>query len=168
MVHQRKYRRSKASTKRRAYLGRYILFQNERDGLFEGNASRVFLDSVGLKSREEGDLGPVYGFQWRHFGARYTNMHADYTGSEKPRKTSFYRNLGQGVDQLAEVIRKLRQNPTDRRIIMSAWNPADLKQMALPPCHMFCQARVLRHAFTFLSVLCRRWGAVLSNVSTIV
>ncbi|EED80809.1 predicted protein [Postia placenta Mad-698-R] len=61
--------------------------------------------------RREGDLGPVYGFQWRHFGARYTDCDADYSG--------------QGVDQLAECIRKIREDPTDRRIILSAWNPAD-------------------------------------------
>lgn len=71
------------------------------------------------------DLGPVYGFQWRHFGASYTDMHADYSG--------------QGIDQLADCIHKIRHNPTDRRILMSAWNPAALKEMALPPCHMFCQ-----------------------------
>lgn len=46
---------------------------------------------------------------------------------------------GQGVDQLAEVIQKLKHKPYDRRIILSAWNPADLGKMALPPCHMFCQ-----------------------------
>eukprot|EP00210_Caulerpa_lentillifera_P007153 g6843.t1 len=93
--------------------------------IWDGNASREFLDRVGLHHREEGDLGPVYGFQWRHFGAKYTHMSDDYTG--------------QGVDQLAEVIRKLRENPTDRRILLSSWNPTDLKLMALPPCHMFCQ-----------------------------
>ncbi|GMF32380.1 unnamed protein product [Phytophthora lilii] len=96
--------------------------------IWDGNGSREYLDSRGLQSREVGDLGPVYGFQWRHFGANYTDMHADYTG--------------QGVDQLAEVIHKLRTNPTDRRIVLSAWNPADLNEMALPPCHMFCQLYV--------------------------
>ncbi|OMO75612.1 Thymidylate synthase [Corchorus olitorius] len=93
--------------------------------IWDGNASRDYLDSIGLTDREEGDLGPVYGFQWRHFGARYTDMHADYTG--------------QGFDQLLDVIDKIKNNPNDRRIILSAWNPSDLKLMALPPCHMFAQ-----------------------------
>ncbi|OGM39354.1 thymidylate synthase [Aspergillus bombycis] len=93
--------------------------------IWDGNGSREFLDKVGLGHREVGDLGPVYGFQWRHFGAEYVDAKTDYTG--------------QGVDQLAEVVHKLKHNPFDRRIIMSAWNPADLKKMALPPCHMFAQ-----------------------------
>ncbi|KAF2788372.1 bifunctional dihydrofolate reductase-thymidylate synthase [Melanomma pulvis-pyrius CBS 109.77] len=93
--------------------------------IWDGNGSRSFLDSVGLSHHAEGDLGPVYGFQWRHFGAEYKGCDADYTG--------------QGVDQLAEVIDKLKNKPYDRRIILSAWNPADLKKMALPPCHMFAQ-----------------------------
>lgn len=93
--------------------------------IWDGNASRDYLDSIGLAEREEGDLGPIYGFQWRHFGARYTDMHADYTG--------------QGFDQLMDIIGKIKNNPDDRRIILSAWNPSDLKLMALPPCHMFAQ-----------------------------
>ncbi len=93
--------------------------------IWDGNGSREFLDSVGLSHREVGDLGPVYGFQWRHFGAEYVDAKADYTGK--------------GVDQLAEIIHKLRTNPYDRRMVLSAWNPRDLKLMALPPCHMFAQ-----------------------------
>lgn len=93
--------------------------------IWEGNGSRPYLDSIGLSHRAVGDLGPVYGFQWRHFGAEYVDCHTDYTG--------------QGVDQLTECINKLKTSPYDRRIILSAWNPADLKNMALPPCHMFCQ-----------------------------
>ncbi|TKA79051.1 Thymidylate synthase [Cryomyces minteri] len=93
--------------------------------IWDGNGSRAYLDSVGLDHRAEGDLGPVYGFQWRHFGAAYVDATTDYTG--------------QGVDQLAEVVHKLKHAPHDRRIILSAWNPADVKKMALPPCHMFAQ-----------------------------
>ena len=93
--------------------------------IWDGNASREFLDSRGLQHREVGDLGPVYGFQWRHFGAEYVDMHADYSGK--------------GVDQLRAVIAAITRDPTDRRIILSAWNPAALPAMALPPCHMFAQ-----------------------------
>lgn len=78
--------------------------------IWDGNGSRDFLDKRGLTNRRVGDLGPVYGFQWRHFGADYDTADADYTGK--------------GVDQLKEVIRKIKEDPTDRRIIMSAWNPA--------------------------------------------
>ncbi|KIJ58840.1 hypothetical protein HYDPIDRAFT_101899 [Hydnomerulius pinastri MD-312] len=93
--------------------------------IWDGNGSKEFLEKRGLGNRREGDLGPVYGFQWRHFGAEYVDCDADYEG--------------QGVDQLRECIDKIKNNPTDRRIILSAWNPAAIPQMALPPCHMMCQ-----------------------------
>jgi len=101
------------------------LLAEKKIHIWDGNGSREFLDGKGLSHREVGDLGPVYGFQWRHFGAEYKDMHTDYTGK--------------GYDQLAEAIRTIKENPTSRRIVLSAWNPADLKNMALPPCHMFCQ-----------------------------
>ena len=80
--------------------------------IWDGNGSKEFLEKRGLGHRRAGDLGPVYGFQWRHFGADYVDADTDYSG--------------QGVDQLREVIRKIKEDPTDRRIIMSAWNPAGL------------------------------------------
>ncbi len=93
--------------------------------IWDGNGSREFLDKLGFTDREEGDLGPVYGFQWRHFGAEYENHKSDYSSK--------------GVDQIKEIVKKLKTNPYDRRIILSAWNVADLSKMALPPCHMFAQ-----------------------------
>ncbi|XP_076274263.1 thymidylate synthase isoform X2 [Rhynchophorus ferrugineus] len=93
--------------------------------IWDANSTREFLDSVGLKDREEGDLGPVYGFQWRHFGAEYKNMHADYRNK--------------GIDQLAHIINMIKTKPTDRRMIMCSWNPIDIPEMALPPCHCLVQ-----------------------------
>ena len=93
--------------------------------IWDGHGSRQHLDNVGLSHRREGDLGPVYGFQWRHFGARYDDAESDYSG--------------QGVDQLAWVINEIKANPTSRRLVVSSWNPTDLPQMALPPCHLMFQ-----------------------------
>ncbi|AZB49250.1 thymidylate synthase [Phascolarctid gammaherpesvirus 1] len=93
--------------------------------IWDGHGSRSYLDKVGLVDRPVGDLGPIYGFQWRHFGAKYAGSHIDYSG--------------QGVDQLESIITTIKENPHDRRILMCAWNPADLALMALPPCHVLCQ-----------------------------
>lgn len=93
--------------------------------IWDANSTREFLDSIGLKDREVGDLGPIYGFQWRHFGTEYKGMHADYTNK--------------GIDQLAHVINTIKTRPYDRRIIMCAWNPIDIPEMALPPCHCLVQ-----------------------------
>jgi len=98
--------------------------------IWDANGSREFLDSRGLFSLEENDLGPIYGFQWRHFNAEYTDCHSDYRGK--------------GIDQLAEIIANLK-NPatrTSRRLIMTAWNPCQLNSMALPPCHVMAQFHV--------------------------
>lgn len=72
-----------------------------------------------------GELGPIYGFQWRHWGATYNTCLDDYTG--------------QGIDQLAKVIDLLKNDPKSRRILLSSWNVADLPRMALEPCHCFVQ-----------------------------
>ena len=93
--------------------------------IWDGNATRDFLDKYGFPDREEGDLGPVYGFQWRHAGAEYTDFRQNYAG--------------QGVDQIKQVIEMLKTDPDSRRIIVSAWNVKDINQMALPPCHALFQ-----------------------------
>jgi thymidylate synthase len=102
-----------------------VALQKEKVHIWDANASREFLDSRGLTDRAENDLGPVYGFQWRHSGATYRDCHTDYTG--------------QGVDQLEETRRQIVDDPQSRRMIFSAWNPTDLPQMALPPCHLLGQ-----------------------------
>jgi len=98
--------------------------------IWDDNSSRDFLDSRGLTNNLEGDLGPVYGHQWRHFNAPYENCETDYTGK--------------GVDQLQNIINELK-DPTkraSRRLVMSAWNPNQLDEMALPPCHILAQFNV--------------------------
>ena len=104
--------------------------QSEGVHIWDGNGSREFLDSRGLVNNRVGDLGPIYGHQWRHFNADYKTCDEDYSG--------------QGVDQLQEIIETLK-NPetrTSRRMIMTAWNPCKLNEMALPPCHIMCQFNV--------------------------
>nr|AGU68109.1 dihydrofolate reductase [Angomonas desouzai] len=93
--------------------------------IWDGNGSRSFLDSRGLTHYEEMDLGPVYGFQWRHFGAKYSSYHENYDGK--------------GVDQIKQIVETLKTNPNDRRLLFTAWNPCALNEMALPPCHLLAQ-----------------------------
>lgn len=90
--------------------------------IWKDNTTREFLDKRGLNKYAVGDMGPGYGYQWRHFGAPYRGCNGNYTGL--------------GVDQLQNAIETIRKDPYDRRIIVSAWNPAQLKEMALPPCFM--------------------------------
>ena len=93
--------------------------------IWDGNTSREFLDNLGFTEREEGDGGPIYGFNFRHYGAEYINCKTDYTGY--------------GFDQVKYVIDLIKNNPTSRRILINLWNPTVLKDMVLPPCHMVYQ-----------------------------
>ena len=107
------------------------LLRSQNVHIWDGNASREFLDSRGLQNLVENDLGPVYGHQWRHFNAPYTTCTADYSNK--------------GVDQLQYIINSLK-DPVERysrRLVMSAWNPQQLDEMALPPCHILAQFNVL-------------------------
>jgi len=98
--------------------------------IWDANGSREFLDSRGLNHYEEDMLGPIYGAQWRHFNAEYNAT--DGSASTE------------GVDQLQQIIDALKdpKQRTSRRLIMTAWNPEQLDQMALPPCHILCQFNV--------------------------
>jgi thymidylate synthase len=80
--------------------------------IWDGNANADYWKP---KAKFEGDLGRVYGVQWRSWKSPYTDV---------------------PVDQLSNVISQLKKNPNDRRMIISAWNPAELDMMALPPCHL--------------------------------
>lgn len=79
------------------------------------------------KMAEESDLGPIYGYQWRNFDGSYSEDGG----------------MDDGVDQLAKLVETLKKNPMDRRMIVSAWNPKQIGQMALPPCHYGFQVTVL-------------------------
>ena len=107
------------------------ILKEQNVSIWNGNGSRDFLDERGLYHLRENDLGPVYGHQWRHFNAPYTTCDADYSGK--------------GVDQLAYIISILKNPETRscRRLVMSAWNPNQLNEMALPPCHILSQFNVV-------------------------
>jgi thymidylate synthase len=104
--------------------------------IWDANGSREFLDSRGLKLYPEDMLGPIYGYQWRNFNASY---HC-FTGHP----IDDLQHPFDGIDQLQQIIDALKdpKQRTSRRLIMTAWNPKQLDQMALPPCHILCQFNV--------------------------
>jgi thymidylate synthase len=85
-------------------------------------------DEDAKKSTKENDLGPIYGHQWRHYNAKYIDCKTDYTN--------------QGIDQLQNVINQLKNPSLSRRIILTSWNPEQIDEMVLPPCHVFAQFNV--------------------------
>jgi thymidylate synthase len=96
--------------------------------IWDGNSNRESLDNRGLTTYKEGDCGPIYSFQWKHFGAKYKDCDAEYGN--------------QGTDQIDYIINEIKKNPNSRRIMMTAWNPADISKMCLPPCHTSVQFHV--------------------------
>ena len=97
--------------------------------IWDANAAPSYLASRGLGHYSDGELGPIYGHQWRHFNVKWIGDQ-DYSG--------------EGIDQLQNIIDALK-DPTQcssRRLIMTAWNPCQLDEMALPPCHVMCQFNV--------------------------
>lgn len=103
------------------------ILQKKNIRIWDGNSSKEFFEKNNI-DREEGDLGPVYGFQWRHWGAQYQTCRDNYEGK--------------GIDQLKTVIEAIKLNPANRRLVVSAWNPTQIEEMALPPCHCLFQFHV--------------------------
>jgi thymidylate synthase len=99
--------------------------------IWDGNSTPEFMESQGLSHYREGDLGCLYGFQWRHWNAPYEGCDADYTGK--------------GIDQLQNAIDMLKdpEQRSSRRIIVSAWNPEQISGGVLPSCHNFFQFHVI-------------------------
>lgn len=93
--------------------------------IWDANTGRDFLDRRGLNHYSEGDAGPIYGFQWRHWNAQYLGNQENYQDK--------------GIDQLKTVIERIRTDPYDRRLLVSAWNVEQIDKMALPPCHVMFQ-----------------------------
>jgi thymidylate synthase len=98
--------------------------------IWDGNSTPEFIKSRGLPLYRDGDLGPLYGFQWRYWNAPYKGCDVDYTG--------------QGIDQLQQAIDILKdpEQRNSRRIIISAWNPEQVDAGVLPSCHNFFQFSV--------------------------
>ena len=116
------------------------ILSNNNVKIWNENASRKFLDSRGLYNLQENDLGPIYGHQWRHFNAEYIDCNTDYSNK--------------GVDQLNIIINALKDpnQRNSRRLVISAWNPCQLDEMALPPCHILMQFNVLNDKYLSCSM----------------
>jgi len=112
--------------------------------IWDANASREFLDSRGLTLTREDLIGAGYGYQWRFFNANYNCFTGKRLLDDDPNDVHRERKEFKGVDQLQQIIEVLKDpnQRSSRRLIMSAWNPAQLDQMALPPCHILCQFSV--------------------------
>ena len=106
------------------------ILKKQNVNIWNKNGTREFLDSRGLHYLKEDELGPIYGHQWRKFNAPYYN--------------SFDNFPNHGIDQLGNIIKQLKcpKERLSRRIILSAWNPQQIDQMALPPCHILSQFHV--------------------------
>lgn len=87
---------------------------------------------------EAGELGPIYGHQWRRWGAPFV----PHAGDPHPPSPESDPRAAPGIDQLQQAIDLIKRDPTSRRILVSAWNVGDLPHMALPPCHALFQFHV--------------------------
>ena len=111
--------------------------------IWKGNTNRKFLDANGFKDRDEGELGQMYGFQWRHFNSigkiensKYIHyIYKSYNTDNMSYSTDEIKSIKFDVDQLKYVINEIKTNPTSRRILMTSFNPSQVEQGVLYPCH---------------------------------
>lgn len=87
-------------------------------------------------AREDGELGPVYGEQWRSWGRMEEEFDYVFNGEDEVLESYVAR---QHIDQIADVIDQIRKNPDSRRLLVNAWNVGEIDEMALPPCHFAFQ-----------------------------
>lgn len=97
------------------------ILKEKNVNIWNGNTNREFLDSLGMYNRREGVMGPMYGYQWRFYNAPYDEEGAC------PKEN--------GIDQLSYVVHLINTQPNSRRILMTAFNPVQLFEGVLPPCH---------------------------------
>jgi thymidylate synthase len=125
--------------------------------IWKGNTTREFLDARELYYLPEGHLGKGYGFEWRNFGGGYANHPMDTTTFLA--KPDYTRHDGKGFDQVTATLKGLKNDPNGRRHIISGWNPQQLHEMALPPCHLYQQYQVLDGKLNSMFLM-RSWDAL--------
>ena len=101
------------------------ILERQNVNIWKGNTSREYLDEHDLSTYPSGVAGPIYGYQWRAFNAPYT---PGASGIQS-----------RGVDQFSVIMEQLRDDPMSRRHVITAWNPAQIHEMCLPPCHVMFQ-----------------------------
>jgi len=131
--------------------------------IWDGNTSRAYLDKYGFTDYPQGELGAGYGFQWRNFGGTYyVKRYDDGKAMTISGETVIIKEKN-GVDQIQKAIDTIKNNPTDRRIFISAWNPKDLDKAVLPPCHLSIQFYVSRGKYLSCKVYMRSNDIFLGN-----